>query len=988
MGWDGGGAVNLSQDFIADALAGPPVSKISSAKMDDVLEDLGTAIEATLNRNGENAIAANINWGGFKITNLGAATAATDVPRARQIAENTIQYGGATGGAADAYTVTQTFLTTLAAGTRLLCLANHTNSGTSTLTVNGGTTYTIYRSDGSTNIQSGAIVSGRFFEVVFTGTSFVLSGYSAEGLTALDIGVTVQAYDAELAALAGLTSAADSLPYFTGSGAAALATFTSYARTLLDDADALTARATLGLVIGTDVQAYDADLGTWAAITRAAGFDTFVTTPSSANLAALLTDETGTGSAVFANTPTLVTPVIGAATGTSLSLSSGTGLTVGSSIPFSDAAGVLTLQNVDALDATTEATIEAAIDTLANLTSIQGVSFTFGSYAATLLNNTSEAAFKAAVNLEIGVDVQAYDADVGTWAAITRAAGFDTFATTPSSANLAALLTDETGSGSAVFATSPTLVTPVIGAATGTSLALSSGTGLTVGSSVPFSDAAGVLTLQNVDALDATTEATIEAAIDTLASLTSIQGVSFTFGAYAATLLNNANEAAFKAAVNLESGVDYQAYDAELAAFAGLTSAADRLPYFTGLGTASLATFTTAGRNLVDDADASAQRTTLGLGTMAVEAATSYLTTAAATSGYQPLDAELTSLSGASANGVSLVTAANYAAMRTLLDLEAGTDFLSVVGLAAAYQPLDGELTAIAGLTSAANKAPYFTGAGTAAVADFTAAGRSMVGAANAAAQTALLSAVVGDSGSGGTKGLVPAPIAGDATKFFRGDGTFVSIPGGGDALVANPLSQFAATTSLQLKGVISDETGSGALVFATSPTLVTPILGVAAATSIDLGGTTDTTLTRVSAGVAAIEGSNILMASNLGSTVQAYDADTLKADTADVLTAGFAQTPFSAGTKSSGTYTPAESSGNFQYATNGGAHTLAPPTNSGTLVILYDNNVSAGAITTSGFTKVTGDAFTTTDAHEFLCYITKHSNGTGFSHLHVTALQ
>lgn len=55
-----------------------------------------------------------------------------------------------------------------------------------------------------------------------------------------------------------------------------------------------------------------------------------------------------------------------------------------------------------------------------------------------------------------------------------------------------------------------------------------------------------------------------------------------------------------------------------------------------------------------------------------------------------------------------------------------------------------------------------------------------------------------------------------------------------GDALVANPLSQFAATTSLQLKGVISDETGSGALVFATSPTFVTPTLGAASATSID----------------------------------------------------------------------------------------------------------------------------------------------------------
>jgi hypothetical protein len=52
------------------------------------------------------------------------------------------------------------------------------------------------------------------------------------------------------------------------------------------------------------------------------GVATFLATPSSANLRTALTDETGTGSAVFATTPTLVTPVIGAATGTSLSLSS------------------------------------------------------------------------------------------------------------------------------------------------------------------------------------------------------------------------------------------------------------------------------------------------------------------------------------------------------------------------------------------------------------------------------------------------------------------------------------------------------------------------------------------------------------------------------------------------------------------------------------------------------------------------------------------
>lgn len=65
---------------------------------------------------------------------------------------------------------------------------------------------------------------------------------------------------------------------------------------------------------------------------------------------------------------------------------------------------------------------------------------------------------------------------------------------------------------------------------------------------------------------------------------------------------------------------------------------------------------------------------------------------------------------------------------------------------------------------------------------------------------------------------------------------------GGTVAYQGGTLAQFAATTSAQLAGVISDETGSGQLVFATSPTLVTPILGVAAATSIN--GLTITTTT------------------------------------------------------------------------------------------------------------------------------------------------
>jgi hypothetical protein len=87
----------------------------------------------------------------------------------------------------------------------------------------------------------------------------------------LKVGTDIQAYDADLAALAGLTSAADKGIQFSGSGTAATFDLTTAGKALIDDASASAQRTTLGVAIGSDVQAHDAELDTLAALTEARG---------------------------------------------------------------------------------------------------------------------------------------------------------------------------------------------------------------------------------------------------------------------------------------------------------------------------------------------------------------------------------------------------------------------------------------------------------------------------------------------------------------------------------------------------------------------------------------------------------------------------------------------------------------------------------------------------------------------------------------------
>ena len=175
--------------------------------------------------------------------------------------------------------------------------------------------------------------------------------------------------------------------------------------------------------------------------------------------------------------------------------------------------------------------------------------------------------------------------------------------------------------------------------------------------------------------------------------------------------------------------------DAELQALAGLTSAADKGIQFTGSGSAATYDLTAAGKALLDDADAAAQRTTLGLAigsdVQAYDAELAALAglTSAADKGIQFTGSGTAATYDLTAAGKALLDDADAAAQRTTLGLAIGSD----------VQAYDAELAALAGLTSAADKGIQFTGSGTAATYDLTAAGKALLDDANAAAQRTTL---------------------------------------------------------------------------------------------------------------------------------------------------------------------------------------------------------------------------------------------------------
>jgi hypothetical protein len=215
--------------------------------------------------------------------------------------------------------------------------------------------------------------------------------------------------------------------------------------------------------------------------------DVFAATTSS-ELRTVISDETGTGALVFADTPTLVTPNIGAATGTSLVLSgdltvNGTTTTINSTeITIDDKNLVL-----GAVTSPTDAGADGGGLTLKGDTdkTFNWVDSTDSWTSSEHMNLASGKVLKIAGTEVLSATQYAGNAATVT-NGITTASKISALAAT-SSAELAGVISDETGTGALVFANTPTLVTPAIGAATGTTLVLSDAlttTAVTLGNTV------------------------------------------------------------------------------------------------------------------------------------------------------------------------------------------------------------------------------------------------------------------------------------------------------------------------------------------------------------------------------------------------------------------------------------------------------------------------------------------------------------------------
>jgi hypothetical protein len=219
----------------------------------------------------------------------------------------------------------------------------------------------------------------------------------------------------------------------TGTGALVLNTSPTLVTPYLGTPTSVTLTNGTGLPIATGVSG----LGT--------GVATYLATPSSANLLAAMTDETGTGALVFANTPTLVTPIIGAATGTSLSLTGNLSAAAGTfSSTLSAGASTLGATTVGGiLGVSGDVAVNTNKFTVAATTGNTLIAGTLGVTGATTLSGTSAHGGASTFSSTVNVTGETTLTSLTT----TGAATFSSTVTIPTGAGLNRVLTSDANGG-------------------------------------------------------------------------------------------------------------------------------------------------------------------------------------------------------------------------------------------------------------------------------------------------------------------------------------------------------------------------------------------------------------------------------------------------------------------------------------------------------------------------------------------------------------